>query len=220
MAAKQVTNLARAERALGEPAARWKGRCYEIACALVRHKLVPGDAVAVYGHWLGPVAPGSHFDRGNALPFVQHGWVLLADGSVVDPTRWVFEDVAPYIYAGPSDHYDEGGNEWRESREGEPPAFDPDDEVVSFSKRVMPSADAWNFVEELLGLRDLLGEENYEAGTMTRRQLFWLANRSPKSLGPHAFAVYAAVCKLGERALIPIDNLRKVEREFRAELPD
>lgn len=220
MYAKQVTNLARAEQVLGESAAAWKGRCYEIACALVRHKIVPQGAVAVYGHWLGPVAPGSHFDRGNSIPFVQHGWVLLADGSVVDPTRWVFEGVAPYIYAGPADHYDEGGNEWREASEGDAPEFDPCEEVIEITKAVMPSSDVWNFVEKLLNLReDAFEVDGYEPGTVTLAQLHWLAHRSPCALGPHALAVYTAICKLGHRALIPIDNLRRVEREFREELP-
>jgi hypothetical protein len=83
----------------------------------------------------------------------------------------------------------------------------------------MPSSETWSFIEKMLGLRDALAEERYAPGTMTCRQLHWLARRSPQSLGPHAFAVFAAICKLGKRGLIPIDNLRRVERESRKELP-
>lgn len=213
------SQLVAAEAALGEPAAQWVSRCFEIASRFVQHGLVPEGSVAVYGHWRGPIAPGSHFDHGTGLPFVQHGWVLCPFGSVVDPTRWVFEGVEPYVYAGPADHYDEGGNEWREGREGEAPTFDQDEETVTFSKSVMPSSDAWNFVEKLLGLHNVLGDDGYEPGMMTVVQLRWLAHRSPRSLGPHALAVFTAICKLGERALIPIDNLKRVERENRTELP-
>ena len=35
-----------------------------------------------------------------------HSWIECADGTVVDPTRWVLEGVFPYIYRGPSDFYD------------------------------------------------------------------------------------------------------------------
>ena len=216
----RAPTLAEAEGAIGEKADRWVARCFELATKFVRQGLAPKGAVAVYGHWRGPIAPGSHFDHGTGLPFVQHGWVLCPDGSVVDPTRWVFEGVAPYVYVGPSDHYDEGGNEWREASEGEAPGFDPDEDVIEITKAVMPSADVWNFVEKLLNLReDAFEVDGYEPGTVTLPQLHWLAHRSPGALGPHALAVYKAICKLGHRALIPIDNLRRVERETRTELP-
>ena len=37
-----------------------------------------------------------------------HTWIEKLDGTVVDPTRWVFEGVWPYIYEGPRDWYDKG----------------------------------------------------------------------------------------------------------------
>lgn len=95
---KRLPTLAECEKAIGEKAETWVARCYEISCAIVEAGLVEGEAV--YGHWLGPVQPKSHFaDRGR-LPFIPHGWILLKDGEVLDPTRWVFEAKAPYLYVG------------------------------------------------------------------------------------------------------------------------
>ncbi len=48
--------LKEAEIAIGIPAARWEGRCFEIASELVAAGVVKG--VAVYGHWNGPIAKG------------------------------------------------------------------------------------------------------------------------------------------------------------------
>ena len=84
--------LAQAEAALGEPAARWEMRCYEIASRLVHARAVEGKAV--YGHWRGPVHPAAPF---TSVVVVRHGWINLPDGRICDPTRWVFEQVT----AGP-----------------------------------------------------------------------------------------------------------------------
>ena len=34
-----------------------------------------------------------------------HVWIELPDGTVLDPTRWTFEGVWPYVYQGPADFY-------------------------------------------------------------------------------------------------------------------
>ena len=93
----RLPKLEECEKALGEKAEAWVARCYEISCRIVAAGLVKG--VAVYGHWLGPVHPKSHF-AGKPRPFVQHGWILTDDGEVLDPTRWVFEAAKPYLYVG------------------------------------------------------------------------------------------------------------------------
>lgn len=97
---KKPLTVKRVEKVLGQRASKWKGNCFGIAGALVAKKLVEG--VAVYGFYHGPIAKTSMF-AGRA--FTHHGWVLQPDGTVVDPTRWVFEDVEPYIYVGhPKNH--------------------------------------------------------------------------------------------------------------------
>jgi hypothetical protein len=96
----KIPTLQACEKALGAPASAWVARCYEIACAIVKAKLVPGGE-AVYGHWLGPIARTSHFASRASMGFTPHGWIYVQDeGLVIDPTRWAFEAVTPYLYSG------------------------------------------------------------------------------------------------------------------------
>lgn len=199
-----MLTLKQVEQTLGEKAAAWKGRCFEIAYAIVKAGLVKGRAV--YGHWRGPVSPRSMFYKSSGMGFVQHGWVLLEDGSVIDPTRWAFEGKRPYIYIGASDHYDEGGNVWRSQQAGPPPVYEELDECRDVGSDIMDSP-TWTFVEKLLRI-DITYQE---PGVLTVDQLRWLAHVPPSTLGLHAKAVYAALEKLNMSAFIPIDNQRMVE---------
>lgn len=45
--------------------------------------------------------------RTDAKGHVVHTWVEMPDGSIIDPTRWVFEGSWPYTYRGVADFYDE-----------------------------------------------------------------------------------------------------------------
>lgn len=210
-----LPTLKRCEKALGEPAHQWAKRCFEIASRIVAANLCPDGSVAVYGHWIGPVAEGSSFaSKAAMLGFAQHGWVLLPDGRVIDPTRWAFEDVEPYLYIGKADHYDEGGNKFRmASLPSRPPAFDECEEQYELDQHVLPDGKAWTFVEKLLDLDDPFSlPVGWEPGTICESQLHWLAHRDPRTLGGHAKAIYAAINAIGEGARIPIDNKKMVER--------
>ena len=94
-----------AER-IGVELSDWPGKCYAVACQMLKAKVVKGRPA--YGNYHGPVVASSMF-FGKTV--VRHGWIERADGMIVDPTRWVFEGVEPYIYEGlPSMEYDEGAN--------------------------------------------------------------------------------------------------------------
>lgn len=92
------------ERAIGIPSWEWPGRCFDVARALLRESVIDGHAA--YGLWTGPVVPSAFFD-GKAAQ-VRHGWIVTSEGRIVDPTRFVFERTAPYIYCGPNDFYANG----------------------------------------------------------------------------------------------------------------
>lgn len=204
----KVPSLAAAEKKLG-PARSWSGRCYEMACKLVESGLVEG--VAVYGHWRGPVAPGSYFGDRHHLPFVQHGWVLLPDGSVVDPTRWSFDGSKPYIFHGPcGPEYDEGGNQFRRETLQPPPEFDVYEKLIRLPPRVLPSS-AWNHIEKLLQLD--YGFTEQEPGVLCMSQFLWVCNLPFNMLGKHAKHVYDSADRVGLRGLVPIDNWMKAQRE-------
>lgn len=197
-------------------AADWAGNCYAVACAIVKAGLVKG--VAVYGHWLGPVAPGSFFGgkeavtKGRSRPFIRHGWVLLDDGRILDPTRWGFDGKEPYLHVGPADaeEYDEGGNDMRVALRRPPPAFDPTAKTAELSKSVLPSG-TWKFVESLLEIDYLDGHQ--VPGTISIEQLYWLANLPIQELGPiHAPVLYEAFEKIGHGPAIPLDNRQMAKR--------
>jgi hypothetical protein len=209
----KLPTIARCEKVLGLPAEKWKGQCYGISCALVEKGLVEG--AAVYGHWLGPVAKGSFFVNKKDAPFIQHGWVLCPDGSIVDATRWVFENVAPYIHHARSDrYYDEGGNSFRETFRGAPPVFDPTDKMYNFSERDFDD-ETWDFILGLLRA-DPANQREY---TLSRPQLFYLGNTSPARLGMYLPNVYRALIRNGNEAIIPMDNLSMYERTHAASAP-
>lgn len=191
--------------AIGIPASDWPGQCFGIASVMVEAGLV--DGTAVYGHYLGPVAEGSMFYAASCAGFVRHGWVQLADGSVIDPTRWVFEDVEPYIFAGSAEHYDEGGNRERSRSRGRAPSYDPGADVRVVDSKVM-SGPAWTWAEKHLAIDAL----HQPLGILSVEQLRWLAHTPPADLGQVARPMFEALIRLDMGACIPIDNLQHVER--------
>jgi hypothetical protein len=182
------------EEALNQPAEDWKGRCYEISCAVVAAGLVDGNAV--YGHYRGSIAPGSMFDRGG-LKLARHGWIRTTT-NIVDVTRWVFESVKPYVFVTglSNSDYDEGGNVLRRAMISPPPSFFDGREVKS-DGRVTDAE--WDTFTEIVG-----GD-----GRLTMQQLAWVANL-PVDEFQDPKLVYAALSKLGMQAFVPIDNWHMV----------
>lgn len=197
-------------RVSGKPPKEWEGNCFLMASHMVNHNLI--DGAAVYGHWVGPVVPNSIFFKKKTLSsFVQHGWVRnsQADPSerIIDPTRWVFEGKRPYIYIGPSDHYDEGGNQFRRTVYTTAPTLGPSSELVTLTR--LPMA-AWKRIQHVLTTCGSFAENPVR--TVSLAQLFWIANQPPDVFLEHTPAIYLCFERIGRRALIPIDNQRMVER--------
>jgi hypothetical protein len=72
---------------------RWIGHCHFTSSKILQSGIIDGDLI--YGTYIGPIHENSIFST-DFRP--QHGWIELPDGSICDPTRWVFEDVDPYLY--------------------------------------------------------------------------------------------------------------------------
>lgn len=188
------------------PMERWPGSCYAVATALFNGAVAAGKATGgrvVYGHWRGFMHPQGHFGARARLGFTSHGWIDLGDGRVLDPTRWVFENVAPYLYEGPGDEYDEGGNVLRAELARPCPPATGTLEVLHLDDG------AARFLAGLSGqaLKPSYGEQTLVM--LDRSQLFWLANIALDALGEHAEAIYTALIDAGHRALIPVDNRLK-----------
>lgn len=187
---KYTFDPAEVAQTIGLPLNQWEGHCYSIAAQMLEKNLVTGDLM--YGDWIGPVAKGTFFHKRRArMPFVHHGWIQLPDGRICDPTRFVFEGKKPYIYVGPNDHYDAGGNAWREANMKPPPVFNVMMNAFDFPK--------------IHVARQYLGTPPYSWD-----QLFWLANLPLRLLGEDAKRVYQALAKADEQAMVPLDNWRLV----------
>lgn len=209
--ARRLPTLRECERAMVRshalPAREWAGRCYEVAVKLldlsdtidspIEGRFRQGTR-AVYGHYLGDRSPTGAFPYRPA-PFEQHGWLVLPDGAIFDPTGWAFTSREPQIIlalAG-DPRYDEGGNRWREAIEAPPPAWDPEARVAALAIGEEPARE---YVARLLGAPP----------SIALPQAMWLANLSRGRLGEHAPAVYRALLDAGLEAFIPIDNRRAV----------
>lgn len=239
--AKPLPTLEQCEKAIGEKAPAWVARCYEISCAIVKAKLV--DGVAVYGHWTGPVHSNSHFANRRGLPFVAHGWIRLKDDRVLDPTRWVFEHVKPYLYVG--EEPDTFGVvpcancELLAEEHGE---RGPADQCDEYTMPEWPYDEGGNKWRELMNtgrprpskvgprkkVRLSTAVAEWVAGVLdekdpyhlTSDQLRYLANMSYdqviKAVGPVGLrTVYTAVVDFCDTAIswIPLDNFNRAKRE-------
>jgi hypothetical protein len=194
------------ERAIGMKARRWEHRCHEVSCKMLDRKLVMG--VERYGHYYGPVAR-EHPRHG--LPFQRHGWIETPTGSVVDPTRWAFEGVEPYIYHGPGDDYDAGGQRLKASQVGPYPAG-PRDESADSEHLTDQQREARRKIVPLAvtgaGLDHLMELTGGQIEDFNLDQVFWLANLPLSWWGGHAPAIYREIARVGYRAFIPVDNWR------------
>jgi hypothetical protein len=196
---KRSTRIITAERVaqkLHWPVEKWPGNCYAVALAMLEKGIAKGEPR--YGHWLGPVEPGTMFyEKGRV---VRHGWIETHNKHVIDPTRWVFEGKEPYIYQAPDFEgwYDAGGNVFRESTHGHRP-------VPAFSH-----AGGWFDSPPDLRphLRALMAP--VPCLKVSRDQLAWLANRPLPRLGAHARPVFRWILELKLGALIPMDNREMV----------
>lgn len=190
------------EAAVGSPAAKWKGRCHEIAILAIQSGIVKG--FPAYGHYRGDVAEGSFF-IGNDLNVLRHGWVRTPRNYVVDPTRWVFQNVEPYIYAErlrDAPDYDEGGNVLRAAMRSPCPKYETGG-TAYWDQKIKPRLSP--------RLRDRLYGLIGDVDGLTNGRLMWLANHSPEEIGLDLVAeFYEKLRRLDHEIWVPTDNWKRV----------
>jgi len=207
-------------RRIGIPLDAWPGACHTIAAALLVKKITHGRLR--YGMWLGPVASQV---LGKPSPFLgrrwtHHGWVERAHGSgvplIIDPTRWVFEGVEPYVYAAHDVEgwYDTAGDKLRGlfrqpfPETGHGP---PGDKVEE--KQMAPElAELLRCVvaEQAEVPLDSLPVQTDGRLKLTARQWCWIANLPAGCFGPAAHDFYTMLEAHDDKALIPIDSWETV----------
>jgi len=181
------------EIVVGVPVQLWHGKCTALSHAA--QKLVGG--VAVYGDYCGFISDSGYWAKRSGFPN-HHGWVLLDDGRVLDPTRWSFENKEPYIYIGDGTDYDEGGNMLR--RMMAPPDCPP-------PRGKMAALDFENATEREFWRRIT----HTHTSAITVEQAMWVANLPyDEDLAHYAYRVLA---RSGFRAMVPIDNFRRADRK-------
>jgi hypothetical protein len=208
------------EKAIDWPIEKWEGNCYGVACQIVEKGLVEGEAV--YGHFLGGASEDGYWAARSEHPFIRHGWILLPDGRIMDPTRWSFEAKEPYIWIGEnSGEYDRGGNKLLGmiAQRNPWPDFDEDAEKTYefewMEEVVMDLEDVGAHLRDPLDPdimeRDPLDFEPYHL-TLTAEQVFWIANL-PLDVYKTKQSAYDVFIQIKEQQLdgfIPIDNRNEI----------
>lgn len=214
-------------KAIGVATSAWSGNCYAIACAILRAKLVKGRPA--YGHWTGPVSKKSPFASRRGLPIVRHGWIILENGAVMDPTRWVFEAVEPYIYVGmqvdDGDCTECGYKEYEHDEDDvlsptcsgysapEWPYDEGGDRMRTALQRPFPEVGVGEAVCVRLKLVAAIRKRLAIPVSMTRQQAAWVANLPYRTLGRDAWAVCVALEAAGCKAYVPIDTWTRADAE-------
>jgi len=185
------------EKEVDLPAKKWHGNCSLLAHAAVR---LVDDAHFVYGHYIGPIDEDGYWAKRAGLPN-HHGWVLLEDGRILDPTRWSFENKKPYIYIAENNgDYDEGGDSFR-AKMLKPCPRERGNEVdleISDIER--------HLIEKLVAM---------PISNVTIVQLHWIANLPYEQLDWAVGPIYDILIRHNLRGLIPIDNRNRAAREGR-----
>lgn len=171
------------------PLSEWAGQCYAVSVSLLDYGIIKG--YARYGSYTGYIDPESMFyDECHESGVSRHGWIELEDGTIVDPTRWVFEHKEPYIYVGKNDCYEaDPYTSYDIHRQHEkPPVYKKSSTNVVLSI----SDSARHMMHKVL-------REDRDENSFTRAQLFWLCKANPIEYGVYRVEIYEALKKAGMR---------------------
>jgi len=201
-------DMATVARRIDIPLADWPGRCYEIACKLVKLFGWQERAAPVYGLFHGAISPKCTLFSGMS----RHGWLVLKDGRIVDPTRWVFEAREPALtvfvpgsqeYEEALSDYDEGGE--RLAQLTAMPAFNP-----NLPPLVIPP-EVGEVVQRVVA--EATRTFTAPPAVLSHDQLSWLARTPFNRLGAEtAKALFEWFESRGLSALIPVDTMHRLVR--------
>lgn len=182
--------------AIGMPVESWRGNCFAVSVATLESGVLDefqekhGSLFPAYGMYDGPLASGR---RG----INRHGWLESIEGHVVDPTRWVFTNEYPHLWAGPLDDYDLAGMRLRS-------VYRSDTAPKSEGQRI---ALGINDPHVLRAFDRVLGDrEVSRTGMITTNRLHWLLNSPLEKLGTDADMFVKTADRLQKGVLVPIDT--------------
>lgn len=203
----KLPEISEIEKAIGSRTQLWVGSCYAVAEAIIEAGLIKGRPQ--YGFYFGPVSPQSLLYT-ECRSLYRHGWILCEDADlIVDPTRWVFEAVDPYLFVTTADdsHYDYGMNRFRAASLRPPPDPLPNAQgEIDWVELKPGSADVRNLICGIFGVQAGAGEPV----RLAQNQLVYLGSYPMHILEPHAREVYELLIENDAKACIPLDNRRAV----------
>lgn len=182
--------------AIGLAVEDWKHKCYAVSVAALESGILDefqnrhGKLFPAYGMYDGPLAAGRREVN-------RHGWLESVEGHVVDPTRWVFTDEHPALWAGNLEGYDLGAMRMKESfRQRLPPA--PQGNTLRLGL---------NDPADLRRFDKLLGHDGVSrSGTITSHEFHWLVTCPLETLGEDADFLIRTADRLGLAGLVPVDT--------------
>jgi hypothetical protein len=182
--------------AIDLPVKKWKGNCFAVSVASLESGVLDefqekhGKLFPAYGMYDGPLAEGRR-------PFNRHGWLESLEGHVVDPTRWVFTDEYPHLWAGPLDDYDLGG---MRLRYGHRSAHPPKPEGVPIRLGI-------NDRRDLLVFDRFLRDNSVSStGMIFPNTLHWIVTSSIEQLGEDAALFISTADRARLGGLVPVDT--------------
>ena len=181
------------EKCADLPVRKWHGLCRKMAAAT--HSIIKTGRW-VWGDYLGLIDKNGYYgERSKLNRIIGHAWILLDDERALDPTRWVFEHVDPYIYIGNADDYDEVGNDFR-----------------TLFNRSCPTADKGRLVNLKTSASNAALFERLTTtpfDKLTIQQLAWIATTPYDELGSNAVLIYETLVANDLKTLIPICSLQQ-----------
>lgn len=169
------------------PLERWFDQRHIIPVLLVEREVISG--YVQWGHYCGP----THYPLGGG--YIDHSWLELTTGHIVDVTRWAIEGTPPNLYIGArGQEYDLWASNWSQSKLV--PSWKPSDRAISLE--LDTSLDTW--------LKELLGRPP----VYSIKHLTWFVDTDPVVFGSHAVDLYEALESNGYGYLLKPENIVKV----------
>ena len=205
------------------PLQDWPGNCHAVARATLDLAPVRGMRIA-RGHWTGRVSRKSVYKNTG---MVQHSWLVLEDGRILDPTRWAIETPEdPALYVGWCDAYDEGGRMSR-ARTRHFQAHGPQESALQDAGapdlterlRTLDRAALMALLRGEVAEQKLAQESRETLVAIANRAIPELIHRDPTHLDD-PWRVYSIIERIGLKALVPIDSWARVMTPETITCPD
>jgi hypothetical protein len=178
---------------------KWPLNCYAVSCNIFKYINIQ-NAVPVYWKWFWFVSKYSPFDNWVC----NHWWIEFVDENnkiiIIDPTRWVFEWLEPYIYVWyNSSEYDRAWQKFqmlmRENWFKEIPLFD-----MNKDKKIEISF--WKEIDDFI-YKNIFNEK-YNFYFM--KNIFYLANTPIVNLQPYEKIIFHILIEKWYSSYIPEDT--------------